>query len=262
MAKNQTVLFHSTIFGPVHSRRLGTSLGVNLTPNDGKVCSFDCLYCEAGFNAQGPGTTGFPARNQVSEMLKEKLQSMKAAGQTLDVITFSGNGEPTLHPDFPEILADTMRLRTEYFPQAKVSVLSNSTCIDRAEVAQALRQADFNILKLDSAIEATMRLIDRPNQKSFSVEKLIPALAAFGKDCIVQTMMLRGEYEGHTVDNTTEEEIEALIEAYRKIGPKEVMLYSIDRDTPAEQLVKVPLEELKLIGKRIEDASGVHVKIN
>lgn len=262
MAKNQTVLFHSTVFGPVHSRRLGTSLGVNLSPNDGKVCSFDCLYCEAGFNAQGPGTTGFPQREQVSAMLEEKLRQMKSDGQTLDVITFSGNGEPTLHPCFPEILADTMRLRSEFFPDAKVSVLSNSTCLGSKEVADALRQADFNILKFDSAIEATMRLIDRPNQRAFTVDKLISELAVFGKDCIVQTMMLRGEYEGNVVDNTTDEEIASLIEAYRKIGPKEVMLYSIDRDTPAEHLVKVPSEELRMIGKRIEEASGVHVRVN
>lgn len=262
MAQNQTILFHSTVFGPIHSRRLGTSLGVNLSPSDGKVCSFDCLYCEAGFNAQGPGQSGLPHRKEVEEKLRNKLVEMKAAGETLDVITFSGNGEPTLNPDFPEILEDTIALRNKYFPQAKVSVLSNSTRIDSPAVIAALKKADFNILKLDSAVESTMRLLDRPVQKSFTVDKLIKELSAFGADCIVQTMMLRGEYEGHVIDNTTEQEIAALIEAYRTIRPKEVMLYSIDRSTPAEELVKVPVEELRAIGERIATESGVPVQVN
>lgn len=261
MSEKQTVLFHSTVFGPIHSRRLGTSLGVNLTPNDGKICSFDCLYCEAGFNAQGPGTTGFPPRARVEELLRDKLLAMKEEGLTLDVITFSGNGEPTLHPDFPAILDDTVRLRDSFFPNAKVSVLSNSTRIHRPEVAEALRRADFNILKLDSAVEATMRLMDRPNQPGFTVAFVLPSLAAFGNDCIIQTMMLRGSFEGQVVDNTTEAEIKALIEAYRTIRPKEIMLYSIDRSTPAEQLVKVPIEELRAIGARMQEACGVPVMV-
>ena len=123
----QTVLFHNTVFGPIHSRRLGTSLGVNLMPNDGKICSFDCLYCEAGYNAQGSGTTGLPTRTQVETQLEARLEAMKAAGERLDVITFSGNGEPTLHPEFGGIIDDTIALRDRYFPQVKISVLSNAT---------------------------------------------------------------------------------------------------------------------------------------
>ena len=210
----QTILFHSTIFGPIHSRRLGSSLGVNLSPADGKICSFDCLYCEAGFNAQGPGTAGLPAKEEVARLLREKLAAMKEAGETLDVITFSGNGEPTLHPDFPAILDDTLRLRSEFFPQAKVSVLCNSTRLDRPEVVEALRRADNNIVKLDSAITATIRLLDRPNSPAFTAEKVIGELKQFAGTGIVQTMMLRGSFEGQAVDNTTETEIKALIEAY------------------------------------------------
>ena len=133
----QTVLFHSTIYGPIHSRRLGMSLGINLMPNDGKICSFDCLYCEAGFNAQGPGKDGVPSREAVKKQLRRKLMEMKEAGQTLDVITFSGNGEPTLHPEFDKVVDDVLRLRTEFFPNAKVSVLSNSTMAGKAAVAKA-----------------------------------------------------------------------------------------------------------------------------
>ena len=149
----QRVMFHSTIFGPIHSRRLGTSLGVNLMPSDGKVCSFDCLYCEAGFNAQGPGRSGLPKRDIVRRQLEAKLAEMQAAGTGLDVITFSGNGEPTLHPEFAGVVDDTIELRDLYFPNAKVSVLTNSTMIDREEVAKALMKVDNNILKLDTEFD-------------------------------------------------------------------------------------------------------------
>lgn len=254
MAKDQTILFHSTIFGPIHSRRLGVSLGVNLMPADGKVCSFDCLYCEAGYNAQGTGKAGLPAREEVAVMLREKLQSMKQAGDPLDVITFSGNGEPTLHTQFAGIIDDTLRLRDEYFPEAKVSVLTNSTRIFTPEVAEALKKVDNNILKLDSAIEETMRLIDRPTSRDFTVDKVVDALCQFEGTGIIQTMILRGEHEGVKIDNTTPEEIDALIEAYKKIRPKEVMLYSLDRSTPEEKLRKVEKPELDVIAAKIRHA--------
>lgn len=257
----QRVLFHSTIFGPIHSRRLGASLGINLTPNDGKICSFDCIYCEAGFNAQGPGTTGFPSREAVKEQLDEKLKSMRAEGSQLDVITFSGNGEPTLHPEFDGVIDDTIELRDKYFDNVKISVLTNSTRLSDPKVARALRKVDNNIMKLDSAIEPTMRLIDRPNSPDFSAESAIERIAAFGNQGIVQTMMLRGEYNGVKVDNTTREEVEALIEAYRRIRPKEVMLYSIDRKTPAENLEKVPKDELEQIAEKMREA-GISVQVS
>lgn len=262
MAKDQTVLFHSTIFGPIHSRRLGVSLGVNLSPNDGKVCSFDCLYCEAGFNSQGSGTTGLPPRENVRRDLEKKLKEMSDKGDTLDVITFSGNGEPTLHPDFPGIIDDTMELRDRYFPKAKVSVLSNSTRIFTPSVAEALKRVDNNILKLDSGIEPTMRLIDQPVSKEFTVEKVVEGLKQFHDNAIIQTMILRGEHGGKKIDNTTDEEVEALIKAYKEIKPREVMLYSLDRSTPEEKLVKVEKDELEKIGKRIAEEAGVKVQVN
>ena len=232
--KDQTILFHSTIFGPIHSRRLGVSLGVNLMPSDGKICSFDCLYCEAGFNAQG-------------------------AGDPLDVITFSGNGEPTLHPEFPAIVDDVIRLRDKYYPEAKISVLSNSTRIFDPAVADALRRVDNNILKLDSAIEETMRVIDRPNSPEFTVDRVVESLRQFEGQAIIQTMLLRGEHNGVTIDNTTPREIEALISAYRDIRPREVMIYSIDRSTPEEKLQKVAREELEQIAAQIA-AAGIPVQ--
>ena len=220
----QRVLFHSTVFGPIHSRRLGISLGVNLSPNDGKVCSFDCLYCEAGFNAQGAGVSGLPSRSEVRSRLEEKLRDMQASGSGLDVITFSGNGEPTLHPDFAGIVDDTLALRDRFFPSAKVSVLTNSTRIDRDDVVGALKKVDNNILKLDSALDGTVRLVDRPNMPGFTAEAVVERLKVFKGTGIIQTMMLRGEWEGVKIDNTTAEEVDALIDAYRAIMPREVMI--------------------------------------
>lgn len=262
MGKDQTVLFNSTVFGPIHSRRLGVSLGINLSPNDGKVCSFDCLYCEAGYNSQGKGTTGFPKREKVEADLRAKLQAMKERGENLDVITFSGNGEPTLHPDFPEILADVLALRDEFFPNAKVSVLTNSTKIFTPEVAEALKKADNNILKLDSAVEETMQLIDRPNSPSFTVEKVVDGLKQFSGTGIIQTMILRGEHNGKKIDNTTPEELSALINAYKEIKPREIMIYSLDRTTPEEKLVKVEKPELEAIGAKIEAETGIQVNVS
>ena len=257
----QTVIFHSTIYGPIHSRRLGMSLGINLMPNDGKICSFDCLYCEAGFNAQGPGKDGVPTREAVKKQLKRKFEEMKAEGQTLDVITFSGNGEPTLHPEFKKVVEDVMRLRDQYFPNAKVTVLSNSTMAGKPDVAAALLKVDNNILKLDSAKPHTFRLINRPVSPNCLPEGVIADLKRFEGKCIVQTIMIRGEFDGQRFDNTTDEELDALLAAYREINPREVMLYSIDRKTPAENLEKVSKKELERIAQRFRD-QGIKVQVN
>lgn len=256
----QTVLFHSTIFGPIHSRRLGTSLGVNLLPDDGKICSFDCLYCEAGYNAQGHGTTGIPSRKDVAERLEAKLNAMNEGGERLDVITFSGNGEPTLHPEFEGVIDDTLALRDRYFPEVKVSVLTNATRLGDPAVARALAKVDNNILKLDSAIEETVRLLDRP-APGYDLEAVKARIASFGKQAIVQTMICRGEHDGRTVDNSTEAEISALIEAYKAINPGEIMLYSIDRPTPETRLRQVSKDELRAIAARITAQTGIPVQV-
>ncbi len=256
-----TILFHDTIFGPIHSRRLGTSLGINLMPNDGKICSFDCLYCEAGFNSQGKGKAGISSREEVKEKLEAKLREMHATNHPLDVITFSGNGEPTLHPDFEGVVDDTIALRNKYYPEVKISVLSNSTMIGRKEVAEALKKVDNNILKLDSAIDTTLRLIDRPTSKEFTVARLVEQLKQFSGQCIIQTMMLRGNHEGTPIDNTTDCEIEALTKAYLEIQPREVMLYSLDRPTPEANLQKVGKEELERIADHFR-SKGINVQVN
>jgi wyosine [tRNA(Phe)-imidazoG37] synthetase (radical SAM superfamily) len=221
-------------------------------PNDGKVCTFDCLYCEAGYNAQGTGTTGLPTTEQVLSDLRNKLIEMRHDNLLPDVITFSGNGEPTLHPDFLAIIKGVIALRNEYAPEAKVSVLTNATRLDRPEVVEALHMVDNNILKLDSAVESTMRRLDRPTSASFTVAEVVDRLRAFSGEGIIQTLLVRGVHDGKRVDNTTEEERAALLEAYLAIDPKEVMVYSIDRSTPEESLEKVPAEELKAFAFQIE----------
>ena len=248
-----TILFHDTIFGPIHSRRLGTSLGVNLMPNDGKICSFDCLYCEAGYNAQGAGKAGISTREEVRAALEDKLKAMHAAGDRLDVITFSGNGEPTLHPDFGGVVDDVIALRNKYYPSVKISVLSNSTMIDRPAVAEALLKVDNNILKLDTVNADYIRRVDRPTQPSYNVESIIENMKLFEGHIIVQTMFMRGTTdEGLDVDNTSEDFVAPWLEAIKDIRPQEVMIYTIDRETPDSHLLKATHEELDAIKARVE----------
>lgn len=248
-----TIIFPSPIFGPVHSRRLGVSLGINLLPADGKVCSFDCIYCECGYNADHRAKQSLPTRKEVRIALEEKLKEMQAKGPAPDVFTFAGNGEPTAHPHFPEIIEDTLALRDRYFPKAKVSVLSNSTFIDRPAVFAALNKVDNNILKLDTVDEEYIRLVDRPNGK-YSVASIIEKMKAFKGNCIVQTMFLKGTYQGKEVDNTSDPFVLPWLEAVKEVAPQQVMIYTIDRETPDQNLKKASREELDRIAQLIEEA--------
>ena len=245
-----TALYDNIIFGPVRSRRLGLSLGVNLLPTDAKICSFDCIYCECGWNADHAARRRFNRREDVLAMLEQVLGEMVAEDTPPDVITFAGNGEPTLHPHFEEIIDGTLALRDKLCPSAKVSVLSNATQLHREDVCRALRRIDNNILKLDSAFDATATLINKP-QGAYSVEKVVEQLQDFGSECIVQTMFLRGEYNGQKIDNTTEEEVTAWLSLIEKIAPRSVMVYSLDRDTPCQTIEKVEKQELERIAERV-----------
>ena len=208
-----TILFREIVFGPVHSRRLGVSLGVNLLPDDGKVCSFDCIYCECGYNADKRGKNGLPTREAVYNALDDKLKLMVEKGEKPDVITFAGNGEPTLHPQFEEIIEDTIKL------------------------------------------------INEPNQQEFSVDKLVDNLKRFNGNLIIQTLFLRGEHKGKRIDNTTDKEVDAWLETIKSINPKQVMIYSIDRETPEKNLVKLSKEELEKIALKIRQA-GLNVSVS
>ena len=246
-----TALYNNIIFGPVRSRRLGISLGVNLLPIESKLCSFDCIYCECGWKDDHPGKRRFNAREDVRDMLDETLGKMVKEGTPPDVITFAGNGEPTMHPDFEAIIEDTIALRDKHCPAAKVSVLSNATQIHREDVRRALKRVDNNILKLDSAFDATVQLMNKP-QGNYTVARTVEMLKMFEGDFILQTMFLRGEYLGKVVDNTTEAEVAAWLKIVEELRPKQVMVYSLDRDTPCQTITKVEKDELSVIGKRVE----------
>jgi wyosine [tRNA(Phe)-imidazoG37] synthetase (radical SAM superfamily) len=253
------MLFDSIVYGPIRSRRLGVSLGVNLMPTDAKLCSFDCVYCECGWN-QPVLHPQLPTRQQVREALASNLSPLASSPQ-IDVITFSGNGEPTMHPDFLGIIQDTCALRDQYCPNAKVAVLSNSTQLGRVEVVQALKLCDNRILKLDSAIDATMRLIDKPVNPHLTVAQVMEWLQQFDGDFTLQTCFLRGDYHGQVIDNTTSEELAAWYQAVEILHPKQVMIYVIDRATPLQTLEKIPAEQMQAIAKPLLD-KGIEVIIS
>lgn len=255
-----TILYPSPIFGPVHSRRLGVSLGINLMPADGKLCSFDCIYCECGLNGNHRPSLPRPTRTQVAEALEEVLRRRSEEGQPLDVLTFAGNGEPTLHPEFAGIIEDTRQLRDHYYPEARISVLSNATAAHRPEVHQALLRVDNNIQKLDTVSPSYIRLVDRP-AASYDVERIIESLAAFEGHVIVQTMFMSGQMEGTSVDNTGEEYVAPWLEALLRIRPEKVMIYTIDRETPTAGLLKATPDVLDAIAQRVKE-TGIQVSVS
>jgi len=253
-----TILFEEIVFGPIKSRRLGISLGINLAPKHGKVCNFDCIYCECGFNKDGKKDNLIPQREEVATAIEETLRNY--SGEKIDTITFSGNGEPTIHPRFPEIIDDTIRLRNIYAPQAKISVLTNGSRIGREGVREALLKIENAIIKIDSAIDQTARLIGRPHY-SYSVSDVTKELAPFKGRYVLQTMFLRGEFEGIVIDNTTQQELHAWYGIVAIAEPREIMIYTIDRETPAKNLQKVSVEEMERIAAPLKE-KGIKVSVS
>ena len=247
-----TVIYPSPIYGPVHSRRLGISLGINLMPDDGKICTFDCLYCECGFNVDRRTRSHYPTREVVAEALEKQLVKMHNDKEHPDVLTFAGNGEPTGNPHFPEIIDDTVRLRDKWCPGAKISVLSNSTFIYREDVRKALMKVDNNILKLDTVNVDYIRKVDRPTQPTYDVNKIIDYMKRFNGHIIIQTMFMKGD----GTDNTGDEFVMPWLNAVKSIAPQEVMVYTIDRETPDKKLQKATHEELDRIKNLVVD-SGI-----
>lgn len=245
-----TFLFDKIIFGPIHSRRLGVSLGINVMQPTSKHCNFDCIYCECGWNGDRPKGS-FNSVSAIATRLEAKLEEMATEGKLPDVITFAGNGEPTMHPQFSEVIDRTIEIRDRLAPDCKIAVLSNATMIDREAVRTSLLKVDRNILKFDSAFDSTVALVNQPNNQRPQSET-IELMKKFDGHLIIQTMFLRGEFNGEKIDNTTDEEVDRWLEALREICPSEVMLYSIDRDTPASGLAKVSREEMLEIAAKVE----------
>ncbi|MFZ0471001.1 MAG: radical SAM protein [Bacteroidales bacterium] len=257
-----TFLFDSIVFGPVRSRRLGVSLGINLLPVDRKVCSFNCIYCECGWTTCGAGPSlKMPSRTAVSDALREKLSAMREKGAGPDVITYAGNGEPTMHPEFRGIIDDSIALRDEFFPSAKISVLSNGSTLRRKSVREALKKVDMNILKLDSAIPDTVKKLNQPRGR-YDPEALARYTGDFNGKFIIQSLFVRGKYHGEIIDNATPAEVEAWLAAIRNLKPQSVMIYTIDRDTPpGNDLKKVPVAELKAIAAWV-NALGIPASVS
>lgn len=253
-----TFLFNDIIFGPVVSRRLGISLGINLLPADKKFCNFDCLYCECGWtDNEGVSRSDLPTRSAVRDKLREKISRMK---KSPDVITFAGNGEPTLHPDFPGIIDDAIEIRNSLCKDTDIAVLSNSTTLHKDNVLEALRKIEQPILKLDTALENSFRTINQPTGK-ISLHELINRLSEFGDRLIIQTLFFEGNYRGQYIDNSSGEELDQLIESYIKIAPSRIMIYTFDRDTPLASLQKIPGTRLTEIGDRLRSL-GFDVEIS
>ena len=225
---------------------------MNLLALNKKICSFDCVYCECGFT-QNDVQGRFAEKKVVIENLESVLKEMLQNEKHLDVITFAGNGEPTLHPNFDEIIDATILLRNHYFPKAKISVLSNATTLNKESVIKALSKVDNNILKLDSGLVETIKLIDQPTSSNFSIDTVINGMLRFNGDFIMQTMFLKGDFNGMRIDNTTENEVNAWLEIVKITHPKQIMIYSIDRDTPVKTLEKVSKQELSEIAKKAEE---------
>lgn len=256
-----TFLFDRIIFGPVRSRRLGVSLGVNLLPSDKKFCNYNCLYCECGWTCRGDiSPRDLPGREQTREELYQKISMMAREDMIPDVITFAGNGEPTIHPEFPGIIDDTIEVRNELCPEARIAVLSNSTTLHKPEVVAALKRSDQAILKLDTAIEASYQFINRPSSGT-TVKSILERLRTFGEGLIIQTLFFRGTYNDTAVDNSRIEELTALLDAYKTIEPEMIMIYTFERDTPLDTLEKISFDELSGIAERIE-ALGFPVEIS
>ena len=240
--------FDDIAFGPIFSRRLGSSLGVNILPSKGKLCNFDCIYCECGWNKDGVGDKVFPRTEDVRRALSAKLKSCADAGTPIDSITFSGNGEPTLNPDFPEIVDVTLELRDRYYPDAKVSVLSNATMAGKPEVFAALRKVDNPILKLDAPSDAGVRTVNRPSGH-YDLERVISGLERFHGDFVLQTMFLKSP----SFDSSESANLTGWMDIVRRLAPREIMVYTLDRETPEKDLAKFGVEEMTALVRPLLD---------
>ena len=253
-----TITYPSPIFGPIKSRRLGISLGINLMPGDGKWCSFDCLYCECGLNKDKKPKQPLPSVEEVKEKLEVKLKEMSENGEELNVLTFSGNGEPTMHPNFLEIVENVILLRNKYYPEAKVSVLSNSTQIHKKDVFDALMKVDNALMKLDTVSPEYIKIVDQPNG-NYNIEKIISCLEKMKGHTIIQTMFMKGSIKDNngqeiSVDNCKDEYITPYINALKRISPRQVMIYTLDREWPTEGLIKASKETMDSIAEKIRNA--------
>ena len=255
-----TFLFDDIIFGPVTSRRLGASLGINLLPVNGKFCNFNCIYCECGWSTHPDVKIKLPTRDEISKRLEEVLIEIKKNHTPLDKITFAGNGEPTIHPEFEGIVDDTIRIRDLYAPGVKIAVLSNASNLDKPAIFAALGRIDLNILKLDSAHEETIRLINQPSP-GYRIDRVIEGMIRYNGRFILQTLFVKGSFNGIQVDNSGDQEVRDWLDVVQKVKPEMVMIYTIARDTPLQTLQKTDPETLDRIAGEVRKL-GIEVQVS
>ena len=244
------------VFGPIRSRRLGSSLGINLLPENGKICTFDCIYCECGWNKDGRDDTQLPSAEKVRKALEAKLQQCKSDGIPIDSITFSGDGEPTLNPEFPQIIDDTIRLRDQYYPNSKITVLSNATMVHKPEVFNALRKVDNPTMKIDAPTNELIERINHP-ASGYDIGRVVEALKQFEGNFILQTMFLKSK----DFYSSSPEVLNGWMTIVRLLKPREIMVYTIDRPTPEEGLQKFTVEEMRtLVQPLIDEGNVVQIK--
>ncbi len=248
--------FDDIVFGPIRSRRLGSSLGVNILPSKGKLCNFDCIYCECGWNKDGAQDRTLPSLDEIRGALTEKIADLSAKGVEVDSITFSGNGEPTVHPDFAAVVDTVLELRDRYYPMAKVSVLSNATMLDRVEVFEALRKIDNPILKIDASDDEVIRKINKPSG-SYRLADVVGKMKEFKGEFILQTMFLRSP----DFDLAEKERLQAWMDIVREVSPREIMVYTIDRETPDKTLSKYTIEEMSsFVAPLVEEGYRIQIR--
>ena len=243
-------LFHSVIFGPVKSRRLGVSLGINLLPTHIKFCTFNCIYCECGWTeASDVASAQFYSAVAIEAALQKRLIELEKDQVKLDALTFAGNGEPTTHPEFSEIIDATIRLRDQYAPEAKICVLSNSSMLANPKIRKSLMKIT-NIMKLDAGSEELFHCINNP-KTGITLEEIVADLKKFNGNLIIQSMFVRGEIGSKTIDNTLPAELDKWLQYLSEIKPTEVMIYSLDRRPPMAKLEKISESELEAIAQKV-----------
>ncbi|MCF0178020.1 MAG: radical SAM protein [Bacteroidales bacterium] len=255
-----TFLWEDIVFGPIRSRRVGNSLGINLMPTKGKICTFDCIYCECGLNSDGKGNSHIPSYQEVANALEARFKALFEANEIIDSISFTGNGEPTIHPSFPAIIDLTIALRDKYLPSARISVFSNATMIHKAEIRDALMKVEYPILKLDAASEELVNIINQPTGK-YDIEQIISDMQQFNGNFVMQSMFLSGSNKGKTFDNCSAENVAEWREIVLKLRPKRVMIYSFERETPVKTLQKASVAKMHEIAAPLV-AAGIDVQIN
>jgi wyosine [tRNA(Phe)-imidazoG37] synthetase (radical SAM superfamily) len=248
--------FDDIVFGPIRSRRLGSSLGVNILPSKGKLCNFDCIYCECGWNKDGAQDRTLPSLDVIRAALEEKIADLSANAVEVDSITFSGNGEPTVHPDFAAVVDTVLELRDRYYPMAKVSVLSNATMLSREDVFEALRKIDNPILKIDASDDETIRKINKPSG-TYRLADVIEKMKEFKGEFVLQTMFLKSP----DFDLSEKERLQAWMDIVRELSPREIMVYTIDRETPDKTLGKYTIEEMSsFVAPLVEEGYRIQIR--